>query len=95
MMKEAIAVLKADTCDVEQAKHALQALQYLVEPIDNANGSSCLLHCCCIHVYLTAIRFHNLTLHTRELQNVRVISIWCRSEGAGGPGAHCAGAGGQ
>jgi Nucleotide exchange factor Fes1 len=38
-MKDAIAVLGSPASTTQERQNALEALQYLVEPIDNANGA--------------------------------------------------------
>ncbi len=42
LMKESIALLLQSNASAEERLEALQTLQSLVEPIDNANGQSCL-----------------------------------------------------
>lgn len=67
LMKDAIAVLRNDSTPSEEVLMALEALQVLVEPIDNANGRQSLSHvtpyeqtlselCCCSDLKCTVMQ---------------------------------------
>lgn len=59
LLKDAIAVLKSASTPAEELVMALEAMQVLVEPIDNANGTSD-LSCCC------SLALQHVLLHSRE-----------------------------